>query len=1291
MKSLLTLILMIAMGIIQSVAQTTLQNTTKYIQVKLKQSSPVPNGTNGLSTSNSRLNSIFIRYGTSKFKPILSNPKRGKFTKYFIIECTGNIDSLKSKLDSLGAFDEVVVFAKARTTSCSNPVNVNDPELQWGGWNTLNAMEAKCAWSLTTGNPDIKVAVVDVDIDINQPDLQNKIPYYEQQGVTNLNNRPSGWIGGSHGTRVLGVVAAQSNNGIGIASIGYNTKCSFYAADNVGYSAPSSSWGSTSGGIIRAFDDGNKIISVSFNGTGLTTQQAQDLVNNGTLLIVSAGNNVNETTNHIELWDVPGVIIVGEVDEDNNHGPTATSHYTGVDLCAMVKIRTTDEPTSSFNPTNGPYPAFWGTSSCAPQVAGTAALMLSVNPCLTPAEIEEIIKSTTEPIADASSFPGIIGTGRLNAYKAVLKASQWGNASLEVTNGQNITLNSKMMYDNIYVRTGGTLTISNTTIYMDTWGKIVVEKGGKLYINNSTVCSHPVNSCITQPYVWKGIEVEGQPTYDQMPTSNQGYVLVSNNSILKDARNCISTFPTDANGNIIWSKAGGGIIVASNSTFTNNWRHVELTSYHRQKTNGVEQNNLCRFTSCIFETDLTQLTASNQAFQKMFTNWDTKGVGIYGCTFKNTNGGVNMNVFGADHGTGLLTYDASMFIQDKVTFNPNYASSPSVFYDLSIGVEDYHSTTNPLNGHIIKKNTFERDIYGIQQTNNSSSHIYRNTFKMEYPTAYPNYTKSGFWGINAGGFQISENTFNNTTSYNFNEIGSTFKHSQFSGGGLYMLNSHTNTYVGGQTEQGNQLLNYKCNGHNSERLAGITLNPKFPTSLPKDPVSWLPFFGNCPDYPIHKANTFSSNSWDINNYTNATKQYVVVNGTGNPNEPASAKCQSMTIIACPSAFNENCSVFEPAEPNGWEPVDGKKPAFLGKKADVIGIKQPILDGAAQSLIDLIGQGTNVSANDLYDALYGVSPYLSDAVMIAMLQSSQHLSEQQVVDVLVSNSRLTQTVINAFSYRNFSQSALNTIDAAQSSTSARETLEAEIAQGERDLNDLRIDLINYYLAGSLNDTLNDYGDSTIAMLEDEDDEFSIRQLASIYIDKGETVLASQKLALLDDSEAENEQFITLMNVLIDLKEDDKNVFQLSSEQEETVRDVAATSTSTAYYAKAILALVFEEYTIERPVQIEEGLGKRGNETTSLEKGINTSANNNYLKVYPNPATNIAIADYMFVKPVKSAKIVVTNIMGATVKTIDLKQMSGQYEIDMQALNAGIYFIELRGNNDLISVKKLIINK
>ncbi|MES2689854.1 MAG: S8 family peptidase [Bacteroidota bacterium] len=1254
-------------------------NDSTYIEVLLKPDSNatlLPTNTTPLS-SHSVLNTLFTKYSVTAYDRIYLNSNSPELIRWMRILTDGDIDSLIIEINNNDLF-ETVIKKNVPKLLCSSPVSINDPWTlySWTDRWHLDMLEAECAWSVpnvAANSVNQTVAVVDTEIDITHEDLQDDA-IVSVTGTNTLTGKTR-----SHGTRSAGIIAARTDNGIGIAALGYNAKVAFYCE---------SGW-TLATNIYQAYQDGNKIISVSWTGS-VNATAATEITEGGTVLVVAAGNTPDADC-HLDIADIPGVILVGGVAPDNTYGSThlfgETDNFarnTHVDLCApAMNVGTTELPSHSI------YIGAGGTSAAAPVVAATVALMLAANPCLKPGEVEDILKSTTDPIDDGYLYPGLLGTGRVNAYKAVLKASQWGNSDLEITTGMDITISNPMMYDNIYVRAGGKLTISNTTVFMDDMGKILVEAGGKLFINNSTISAHPVSDCIAEPYLWAGIEVEGQSGQDQNPTSNQGFLSITNNSILRDAKNAVCAFSTFIDGSIDWSKTGG-IILAYNSTFTNNRRHVALISYHRPKVNSVEQNNMCRFTSCIFETDLTQLTASSQGAQKMFTNFDTKGVGVYGCTFRNTNGGVDMNITGADHGTGILSYDASMFIQDYITYIPSVTSTPSEFFDLSIGIEDYHTNGNPLKGHVIKKNIFVGNIYGIQQTNSSSSRIYRNDFVMEYPSGYPSYTKSGFWGINAGGFQMSENNFANAASTSFNDIGSTFNNSRFSGGGIYHLNVHSGTNIGAQTQHRNEQLSYRCNVHAGQMLAGLTLNPKFPSTSPKDPVAWLPDFGACPTNNIDRNNFFSSNIWDINNYTNNNKEYVI-----DPNEsdrPDAMICQNMNITTCVAEIENSCEDLEPAEPSDWVEADDKLNNFNEKKAEVEFGKQALLDGSGPAIIELIELGTIPPAIDVYTMLIDNSPYLSDEALIKMLQYSQHLSNQEITDILVANSKLSQDVIDAFSFRELEPENLSAIEEAQANPSQREIQEMTVAENERELNNRRVELINYYLTASLTDTIINYDDSLVFFLGNQGDEVSLRQLASIYIDQGELELAQQKLDLLTANyiTEENEYFVALMEVLMELKENEQNIFQISSTQEDIIRVVSESETSSAYYAKSILALVYDEYIVERPVDITESLGKRGR-VTHVPETTAMSVNNDLLKIYPNPATQTTLISYTFIKPTNSPEIVVRTITGAVISSVKLNQLSGSHGINVEQLSAGLYFVELRANGNVVSIKKLIVSK
>jgi hypothetical protein len=114
---------------------------------------------------------------------------------------------------------------------------------------------------------------------------------------------------------------------------------------------------------------------------------------------------------------------------------------------------------------------FRGTSAAAPHIAGVAALMLSVNPNLTPAQIRNILKST------AVSVTGWGGAGLVDAYQALLKSPR---AVTDTTFESNATINN---YTHFY----GTSTVNNNVKVTIAAGKTVIFEGSVILGTNSKI------------------------------------------------------------------------------------------------------------------------------------------------------------------------------------------------------------------------------------------------------------------------------------------------------------------------------------------------------------------------------------------------------------------------------------------------------------------------------------------------------------------------------------------------------------------------------------------------------------------------------------------------------------------------------------------------------------------------------------------------------------------------------------------------------------------------------------
>jgi hypothetical protein len=134
----------------------------------------------------------------------------------------------------------------------------------------------------------------------------------------------------------------------------------------------------------------------------------------------------------------------------------------------------------------------------------------------------------------------------------------------------------------ILVKSGAVFTINNSLVeFADTRRvgvetKIIVEKGGKLVLNNSTLSSlSSLSSC--DKAFWDGIHVEGTASVAQS-NANQGYV-VMNGGTIKNARYGITTRAVDQNGNTDYTKTGGGVIQVKDANFIDCYVGIEFEKY----------------------------------------------------------------------------------------------------------------------------------------------------------------------------------------------------------------------------------------------------------------------------------------------------------------------------------------------------------------------------------------------------------------------------------------------------------------------------------------------------------------------------------------------------------------------------------------------------------------------------------------------------------------------------------------------------------------------------------------
>jgi len=301
-------------------------------------------------------------------------------------------------------------------------------EYMSSNWNwNLDVIQAQSAWDFTKGSADIRVAIVDNAVWIDHPDLTNKIVAFDD--VTTPGQQTSNPPGTgnaadwSHGTHCAGLVGAETDNMIGVASIGYNVslmgaKCSSSNPNQIG---------SGFAGINWAANNGANVISCSWGGSGYSTTE-QNVINSvynmGIVICAAAGNDNVNTPHYPSAYN--HVISVASTNE--NDVKTDFSNFgTTVDVCSPGGYGTTGpsgllSSTYELTTTFGYYNLYYGTSMACPVAAGLCGLIFSVNPELTPDELEAVLESTCDDVYSVpgnEDYQGMLGAGRINAAQAV--------------------------------------------------------------------------------------------------------------------------------------------------------------------------------------------------------------------------------------------------------------------------------------------------------------------------------------------------------------------------------------------------------------------------------------------------------------------------------------------------------------------------------------------------------------------------------------------------------------------------------------------------------------------------------------------------------------------------------------------------------------------------------------------------------------------------------------------------------------------------------------------------------
>ncbi len=324
---------------------------------------------------------------------------------------------------------------------------------QWAIKHVGFTAERGSAWDIEDGtNHPIVVAVIDTGLDWNHKDIdwdniwrnENEIPDNGKDDDNNgyvddiigwnfmgNNNKP--WDDGGHGTFITGVIAAATNNNVGIAGINRGAKIMVLKAlDAFGYTRVSF----LAEAVFYAARNGARVINISAGGEHLTTtmQEAVDYAyDRGAVIVVAAGNEAEDTK---DIFPVGLRNVIGVSTTDNKDKRTGFSNWgQNIDIAApgmdvlSLRARRTDlmlgipeieySARTAYVGEDTRYYRATGTSFSAPIVAATASLILARDPTLTNIEVERMILQSARDI-EVTGWDQYTGFGLLDARAALM-------------------------------------------------------------------------------------------------------------------------------------------------------------------------------------------------------------------------------------------------------------------------------------------------------------------------------------------------------------------------------------------------------------------------------------------------------------------------------------------------------------------------------------------------------------------------------------------------------------------------------------------------------------------------------------------------------------------------------------------------------------------------------------------------------------------------------------------------------------------------------------------------------
>ncbi len=831
----------------------------------------------------------------------------------------------------------------------------------------------------------------------------------------------------------------------------------------------------------------------------------------------------------------------------------------------------------------------------------------------------------------------------------------------------------------IYVR--GTVSIfpgnaliidPGTVVEFDPLSKIVVSRGAVLTVNGATLKGLSV--CGT---MWQGIEVWGVKNQPELAVQNpatgqlyQGKVILTN-AIVRDAHTGVVA--GRANTNYYDPNFGGGIILATGTSFINCGYSVRLTPYPLFVSHS-------RITSCVFNSttlldpgynssnSYTYSNPNNQLYalanptQRAYTFVQTIGV-KFTLIGDNTFNNAEYGIVGINSSLRVIDWDGNGLGND--------------FTNITNGEVHGNIFNSPFYANRIEKNRYRSTIVPIQSWSGLGDRINQNNI--------PDGALIGIGSVSSKAITINDNTIGGTNGGCLYGITATNTGSM---GGLIGRSSSGNIFTscahGIGTGGDNSFLQIHCNVHDNVLNVGGAIDSwnngassplanqgSMPVNLNDDKAP----AGNkfIPTTPVTNEIYSSTNFFDY--YRHLSDQF------GNQLIVTPAPTGILT-----TANVINTNVIETSTScDPGPPCTNCNPQMiiLDNEIDDLetekqGIVTTLDGGQTQVLLDAIN--ANISGGPLKNLLLANSP-LSDQVLLAYI-AKNGTPPGLFKEVVIPNSPVSASVRPSLYTKiaGMPSGIKNQILAAQSSSNrtlsiVEAELQSKIGQRQQVYNRQ----MTVYVDHSETDTLVE--DSVYLLLQRENTFAATSALASAYLAGENYTAALSTINSLTPTTPSDQAEKDMLGLLFNIQSTGRDVFAMTALEQQQVRSVATMSFDCPARANAriILFIVYGE-----PLVIDLNQNARMAQEDSIVLN-----NENFLgESYPNPATGLLNMECRIPEG-STAVMEIFDINGKLIYSQVVKSDRQLITIETTDWTSGIYLCTLKTETQILGIQKIVV--